>query len=135
MSRKLTKLELKWLEVLLSYPFEGRDIINDQLKTATIISDKTYISEDAYPYISLKFEIDSTQRFPVKQRVPIQMLAIQSTGDAIDFMLHVIDGYIDELEIYSTNGDAIIPSKIDLDNIKHNVLVNPGDSFRHWFIM
>lgn len=131
MSRKLTKLELKWLEVLLSYPFEGRDIINDQLKTATIISDKTYIEEDVYPYISLKFKTSSTEQFPFKKRVPVQMLAIQSTGDSIDFMLHVIDGYIDELEIYSTNGDAIIPSKIELNNIKHNVLVSPGDSFRH----
>lgn len=45
--------------------------------------------------------------------------------------LHIIDGFIDELEVYSTNGDAIIPQKIELNNIEYNVLINPGDSFKH----
>lgn len=129
MSRKLTDLEMKWLEVLLSYPFEGRSVIKEQLMTATVISENTYISEEFYPYISLKFGTRSKKRFPFKERVPVQMLAIQSTGDSIDFMLHVIEGYIDELEIYSTNGNAIIPKKIEMNNIKYNVLLNPGDSF------
>lgn len=81
------------------------------------------------PIISLKLKTMSNSIFPFKERIPTQMLAFQPNGDSIDFLLHVVDGYIDELEIYSTSGNSLDPNHILLNNIKYDTFSKPGSYF------
>ena len=112
-------IEKQWLTLLLNQSFEGRKCILHQLENAKVVS------EVLTPYISLKLKTNSTEKFPYKERVPAQMLALQSNGDSIDFLLHVVGGYIDELEIYSTDLAAISPELIELDHIRYNIFSKP----------
>ncbi|MBF0786550.1 MULTISPECIES: hypothetical protein [unclassified Streptococcus] len=123
MSRKLNQLELTWFKLLLKPFFDGKEIIATQLREAVVISE---ISE---PIISLKLQTTSNVVFPYEERVPAQMLVFQPDGDSVDFLLHVVDGFIDELEVYSTSGKSISPNSILLEDIRYNTFSKPGSYF------
>ena len=86
---QLHEEETRWLELLLSRTFPYRDEIVNQISCAKIVRDYTDF------YKSLYFEIDA-------ESSPIQ------------FLLHIVDGFVSELEIF--NADS---SKMD-DNIVFN---------------
>ncbi len=52
-------------------------------------------------------------------RVPVEMRAFQKENAPIVFMLHVINGYLDELEIFSANGSTINVDNISLDKLEY----------------
>lgn len=84
-----------WINILLAKDFIGRDIIYNQLHEAM------YEMHIACEYISIRLTTTSHARFPFEVRVPIGMEAKQKDGNIVDFLLHMVDGFIDELEIYS----------------------------------
>ena len=47
------------------------------------------------------------------------MRAFQNEKAPIVFVLHVIDGYLDELEIFSTDGSTINVDTISLDKLEY----------------
>ena len=47
------------------------------------------------------------------------MRAFQEESAPIVFMLHVIDGYLDELEIFSADGSTINVDNISLDKLEY----------------
>ncbi|MBF0776977.1 hypothetical protein BVE84_08285 [Streptococcus azizii] len=123
MFRKLNQLELKWFKLLLDSFFEGKEIIATQLEDAVVVA------EILEPIISLKLKTTSKLIFPYEERIPAQMLVFQPDGDSIDFLLHVVDGFIDELEVYSTSGKSISPNSILLEDIRYNTFSKPGSYF------
>ena len=93
-----------WLNKLLAVEFKGKDIIERQLFGAV------YEVCGEYEYISIKFKSNSCEIYPYSVRVPIGMIAKQPNGNIVDFLLHVINGFVDEMEIYN----------MDLTNIDGN---------------
>ena len=71
-------------------------------------------------FISLKFKIDnSVSRFPYKLRIPIELNLYQYNDIPVAFLLHLIDGYIDELEIYTMDGSTIDYNEFNFCIEKH----------------
>ena len=103
-----------WLNKLLSVNFLGRDIIDKQLSGAE------YKVQGKHEYISVKFIANSFEKYPYGVRVPISMQAKQDDGNIVDFLLHVINGFVDEMEIYNMDLTEIY-GDFSLDDIVHSV--------------
>lgn len=101
-NRNFSEIEIAWLKAILSVEFLGKEIILEQL-------DKAQVSR-AYNtgYISLKLMIDrSMKRFPYQGRVPLEMRVKGKNDIPIVFLLHVVDGFVDELEIFNADSSPI----------------------------
>ena len=109
-------METKWIDKLLDVDFKGRDILARQIIESVV----TYRKEHAF--ISLKFEeIYCTEKYPYQIRVPVEMRAYQDKGAPVLFLLHIIDGLVNELEIVSADLSEIVESTISLENVKHEI--------------
>lgn len=75
--------------------------------------------EQVADYISIKFKTKCNDKFSYLVRVPIEMRAHQKNSAPIVFMLHVIDGLVDELEIFTADASLIHPNNIDLSNVEY----------------
>lgn len=105
-----------WLKNLLDVDFLGKDVIIKQINSAKV----SFIA--GHEYISIKFHIDTdVPLFLYKTRTPVSMLAWQPNGTPIEFILHVIDGVIDELEVVRMDLLAIDYLDIDLSKLEHMV--------------
>lgn len=106
----------KWIKTLLDVDFKDKDILLKQISAAKV----TYNQE--YDYISMKFSIDKgLERYPHKVRVPVGMRAFQKTSAPIVFLLHLMDGVVDELEIITADSSQINPDNIDLVKVEYEV--------------
>jgi hypothetical protein len=105
-----------WLNTLFDIDFKGRDILIDQLLNSE------YKLTQGPGYMDVRFFIDRSgkERFPYKVRVPVEMSALQSDNVPIMFLLHVVDGFIDELEVYTADS-SLFGENILLLNITHDV--------------
>lgn len=100
--RNFLQIEKAWLEAMLSVDFLGKEIISKQLDNAQISRDYNV------GYISLKINVDkSIEQFPFQIRVPIEMRVSGKDDIPIVFLLHVIDGVVDELEIFNADSSPI----------------------------
>jgi len=103
-----------WLNKLLAMEFLGKDVIKKQLSGAF------YEIHGEYEYISIKFTPNSYERYPYNIRVPIGMEAKQLNGNIVDFLLHVINGFVDEMEIYNMDLTNI-NGNFNLDNVIYRI--------------
>ena len=94
--RDLTTVERSILDRLLQDPFPGRDEISNQLNTCKVKP----IDENG----SLKFEVTAGKKASVKNRIPTEGEAKDRDGMPVFLLLHVVDGFVTELEIY--RGDS-----------------------------
>lgn len=109
----LTKREQVWLNKLFEPEFKGKEILKQQIENAKVI-DRVY-----YPYGSLKFRVkEKVEKYPYNVRVPIEMRAFQKPLLPIVFLLHVIDGVVDELEIYTADLSELDVYNIHFDNVE-----------------
>ena len=116
MCRKLNRLELSWMDALFQAGFKGKEIPQNQIKTAKIVR------EEGYSIISIKFIIDDDkERFPNKVRVPVEMRAYQEKTAPIIFLIHVLDGVLDELEIFTADSSKLEQELINLQNVEYVV--------------
>jgi hypothetical protein len=107
LGRPLNGEEKQWINKLLSVDFMGKAILQRQLDKAKVIL------YEEYSFVYLKFFVeDSIEKFPYKIRVPVEMRVFQKDLAPVQFFLHVINGYIDELEILMADS-----SKLDIDSI------------------
>lgn len=106
-NKALRENEKKWLEIILSPEFSCKKKLIEQINCAKIIREYTDY------YISLQFEVDDrVSRICTKVRVPIELHVFRAGSAPTLFLLHAINGYVSELEIF--NGDS---SKIDEEGI------------------
>ena len=104
-----------WINKLFNIEFKGKEILIEQMKNAK------YELINGEGFISIKLLInDYKEKFPFKVRVPVEMIAFQPGRHPIMFLLHVLDGIIDELEIYTADG-SLIDNEISIFNVEHNV--------------
>lgn len=101
-NQSFSPIEKVWLEAMFSVDFLGKQIISKQLDSAQISRDYNI------GYISLKFNVDKNiEQFPFKIRVPIEMRVTGEDDIPKVFLLHVIDGFVDELEIFNADSSPI----------------------------
>ena len=116
MYRNLNTTEKKWIDKLLDIDFEGKDILAEQILKSQVTHKKEYA------FISLKFEeINNVRKYPYPIRVPVEMRAYQDESAPIVFLLHIIDGLVNELEIISADLSEIIESAISLKRVEYEV--------------
>lgn len=116
MYRNLNEKERQWVRSLLNVEFQGRDILLKQFSRAKIV----YKQE--YSFISLKFKVDcKAELYPYHVRVPVEMRAFQKSAAPIVFLLHVVNGIIDELEIITADSAQIDVDNIQLENVEYVV--------------
>lgn len=107
-------LSTKWIQKILDVHFKGRDFIKQQLETA----DKT-IEETPFT-VNLMFTVDKSKgKAPTPVRVPVEMHALQPGGAPVVFLLHVVNGYVNELEIYKADLSQLNADNISLDNVEY----------------
>ena len=105
--------EQQWINRLMDVEFRGRDILLKQFSKAKII----YKQE--YAFISLKFKIEGEiEPYPYRVRVPV---AFQTSTAPIVFLLHVVNGVIDELEIITADLTQIDADSIKLEKVEYEV--------------
>ena len=108
--RDFTAYEQEIVDKLLEKSFPGRDEICEQMKNCLVRT----IDEDK----SLEFLVKSNVKAKVKKRIPVEAEFEDTDGVLIHILLHVIDGQVNELEIYKEDGSPIIespdPSKLQV---------------------
>lgn len=112
--------EKKWIETLLSEGFWGREEIINQINYAKILREYTEF------YMALKFKVDNNkiQRIQTNIRVPIEMRVYRPGQVPIQFLLHIVQGYIFELEIFNADSSKL-DKDINLENVKVEIVINP----------
>jgi hypothetical protein len=108
--RGFTSYEREIIDRLLEKAFPGRDEIWEQMQNCLVRA----IDEDK----SLEFLVKSKVQAKVKRRIPVEAEFQDSDGVLMHLLLHVVDGKVNELEIYKEDGSPIIerpdPSKLKI---------------------
>lgn len=114
--RKLNAKEKLWLNKLLEAKFKGKEIIIQQLENTEIFC------EENYSYISINFYVENfIEKYPYEVRVPVEMRAFQKNSNPIVFLLHIIDGFVNELEVFTADLSKINGKDISLDNVEYEI--------------
>lgn len=116
MYRELYEKEQNWIDSLLAVDFKGKDILLKQISKAKV----TYKQE--YAYISMKFFLEGeTELYPYQVRVPVEMRAFQESSAPVVFLLHIINGIVDEVEIITADASLINADNIGLERIEYEI--------------
>ena len=116
--------EKNWIETLLSEDFLGRGEIINQINCAEILREYTEF------YMALKFKVDNNkvQKIQTNIRVPVEMRVHRTGQVPIQFLLHIVQGYVSELEIFNADSSKIYMD-INLENAKVEIVINPELAF------
>jgi len=87
------------VRLLSAAPFPGRDDILSQVETARAMT----IDEDGS--VSLRPSI--ARKAGVTTRIPVEGEAKDADGVMIHYLLHVVDGAINELEVYKDDSSRV----------------------------
>ena len=108
--RELSIDEWSILNKMLSVDFEGKDIISIQLKSAKVIG---YCPCGCK---TIDIQVGSNlPKYEYNKRVPIELRIFSEEEVPIIASIHVVNGYINELEIIRADSKAIT-EKIILEN-------------------
>ncbi len=118
MYRDIYVYEKHWLEKMLDIEFKGKSVLLRQLLNAKVIL------EQGYDFISLKFKIEGTEKYPYPVRVPVEMRTFNENTAPIVFLLHIINGFIDELEVITADSSRIDIEIIEFDKVEYVINEN-----------
>jgi hypothetical protein len=109
-SRELSITEWKILNKMMSVDFDGKDILLIQLKTARVISYCPCGCQTVDIQVS-----KNSPKYEYTKRVPVELKVFSEDKVPIIASLHVVNGYISELEIVRADSKEI-NEEIILDN-------------------
>ena len=92
MRRHLSNEEANIFEILLAVDFVGKQAIQQQLHAVAV--------DDLDDNGSLRLYPASGPRAEVRHRIPIEAETSDVDGTRVHVLLHVVDGMVDELEVY-----------------------------------
>lgn len=116
-NEKITKCEKEWLEAMLSYKFDYKNIIIYQINQANIKRDYTEY------FFRILFDVPSVlSPIPIKTRVPIEMRVHREKKAPIQFLLHIMDGFVSELEIFNADSS---PMDREIKITKKQIIIDP----------
>lgn len=90
--RSIAPEEIDLLLALLSVSFPGCDALRQQIHNCKV----RVLDDDG----SLQLMPIAQSAADVRCRVPVEAVTVDSDGIPIHILLHVVDGYLNELEIY-----------------------------------
>lgn len=123
-NNQLTSQELEWLNAMFNSEFLYKDIIIDQINNATITKKYTKY------YISIKFIIsDNFPRVKVSSAVPLEMRAFKKGKPPVQFLLHLNNGLVNELEIISATSSPVDPS---MEDTQIELVIDSELKQKHW---
>ena len=108
--RDLSDDEWEILNKMMSVDFEGKEIIINQLKNAKVIS----YCPCGCKTVDIQIE-GNLPKYEFKKRIPVELMTHSKDNVPIIASIHVINGYINELEIYRADSKEI-NEEIILDN-------------------
>ena len=97
--RPLSELEGQLLAVLLSTDFSGRDALVEQVAAASVRE----IDRNG----SLEFASSVETPAEVARRIPVEAELNDSDSVTIHVLLHVVDGFLKELEVYRDDSGRV----------------------------
>ena len=98
--RPLTDWERRLILRLLEPAFPGRDVLINQLESTLV----RLIDENG----SLELQCESMSKASVEKRVPTEGEAMDRDGLTIHYLLHVVDGKLQELEVYKDDSSKVL---------------------------
>ncbi len=113
MHRNLYKEEQYWIKKMLEMEFKGKQILVKQICKAKVNL------EQGYDFVSFKFKTAEKTQYPYAVRVPIEMRAFRKNSAPIVFLLHVVNGFIDELEIITADSSKLDMSTIGIERVEY----------------
>jgi hypothetical protein len=107
--RLLADDERQLIDRMLEQTFDGRDQLQAQLVDARVAGHGPPDTR------TIVFASPSSTRPRVEtgERVPVDAVMIDEDGVNIEILLHVVDGYARELEIYRVDGTPIQRASLD----------------------
>jgi hypothetical protein len=111
--RPLTEEELSLLAVLLGADFPGREALREQVGKAKA---RRVDTEG-----SLELSVPVGEAANVVRRIPVEAELEDSDGVAIHVLLHVVSGFLNELELFREDG-GLIQGPISPDKLRTLVL-------------
>lgn len=116
--REISPKEREILDFLLAEAFDGREEIRFQLDKAKV-SGKCACG---CPSIVFSVDRDAVPAASVRSRVPTEAVAVEKDGTKIAILLHVVEGYVSELEVYRHDGGTIkvLPNRESLRRLRWN---------------
>ena len=113
-NNEINALEKLWLKTILSQDFDHRDEIINQINHSKIEREYTDF------YLLLKFKVDS-KIHPIQTdiSVPVEMRLHEPNQVPVQFLLHIFQGYVSELEIFNADSSKIA-EHINLKNAKED---------------
>lgn len=106
----MRKNELDLISKMLSVDFIGRDRIIEQINKAQILRNNTEF------YLSIRFQASKcSSPIDTYVRVPVEMIIYKKDCPPIQVLLHIINGFIDEIEVFFADSSPICES-INIDN-------------------
>lgn len=112
--------ERQLLDKLLSAEFAGVTELRTQLESARI----RWIHSSGAP--ALLVEVDPTSPpAKVAHRVPVEGVAVDADHHPLHFLVHVIDDYLSEVEIYREDGGKLLQMP-PADALRVESLESPG---------
>jgi len=109
--RGLRQEELEVLDFLLDQPFPGQPELKVQLRNSLVASE----CDCGCPTIDLTVDRAKAPAAAVKQRIPVEAYGVASDGVGIHVLLHVLDGYLEELEVFREDSKQLtLPRPADL---------------------
>lgn len=100
------------VEEVIAPDFPFKEIIKNQISSANTFRE-TY-----FDYMLIHFEIDhDLPKYPFPKRVPVSMQYYFKKSPPIDFLLHIVNGYVNALEIMNVAGEELIFNKADVSKI------------------
>jgi hypothetical protein len=101
-ARRPTGQEFALLTRLVGYSFEGASVLAGQLATTLV----TTLDENG----SLRLHPGDTIPAVVRRRIPVEASYPDADGVVVHVLVHVIDGRLNELEVYrEDSGSVLIP--------------------------
>lgn len=108
--RPLKEFEYDVLESMLSHNFQGQTELFKQL-------DGVKVSSECKTCPTVEFVVPSSYpKAEVKHRIPVEAVAEDSDGVKIHFLVHVVNGYLFELEVFREDSERILKIP-DIDSL------------------
>lgn len=101
--RQLDPWERHVLETLLAVPFPGSEELRAQLDSVRVAEEYG----EADPSVIFTVARPAVLLASVKRRIPVEAEGRDADGATIQVLLHVVDGYLWELEVYRPDGEPL----------------------------
>jgi hypothetical protein len=103
--REIRAQEAALLERLLAREFPGSAELREQLRTISVAE----IDADG----SLRLSTRASIRAAVRRRIPVEASYVDRDGVRVHLLLHVVDGYLDELEVLREDPAPVMNRPVD----------------------